>query len=634
MSKTNKARKVAAPFRLKIELAFSVYMLICIAALGLSLGSLMVLKVHELFEEHQEKFISQQMNALANDISNYLTLRKTVLEGYAKFPILIQGVMQPSSGLANSSDLLNGLSLLGESVPFHLLDLNGDLIYSTKPTSHCLPINKNLVQAAEGKPSQINVDVCQNNDAQSGAHWLLVVPVVYNHLVEGFLSAEIPTSLVSRYLGLSRFKNEYQIQLQEHGKTLLRFGPNIESPYSNISLLNGAFSLIYRSDQSALKQAQMSVITNFTLYLVVVLLVMIILSRWLGKAYFVQPLQQLRKLTKKLAAGESIPTNHKSERIQEIHDLATNFTLMAEKIERREKALTTANNSLTSLNEQTLKQQQMLVHSEKLASVGQLAAGVAHEINNPTSFVKSNIELLIQYTESIKSAFLLYGGLETHMARLQPENPTLLEIADLKERVDLNYIVTDMSDLTFESLEGITRIQNIVKDLKSFSRVDEQTYHSVDINHDVIETSLRLLANQIKYKCQVKKELSALPSIDCKPSEISQVIMNLIINAYDAIEHDDGEIKISTSVQEEFVVIEVSDNGTGIDNKEKLKLFDPFYTTKKVGKGTGLGLSICQAIINKHGGEITVSSVVGQGSTFKVTLPVENCMANEEKVGA
>jgi len=204
----------------------------------------------------------------------------------------------------------------------------------------------------------------------------------------------------------------------------------------------------------------------------------------------------------------------------------------------------------------------------------------------------------------------------------------LTQVNNVKTDQDLKYILNDMDDLLNDSISGAVRIQKIVEDLKSFSRVDDGDRKMVDINTEVIETALRLVWNELKYKCTLNKTLNPLPALNCHAGELSQVIMNLLINACDAISVK-GEISLISEHEAGNIKISICDNGSGISESDILKLFDPFFTTKGIGKGTGLGLSISQDIIKKHGGTLAVSSQSGKGSCFTILLPIANSIPKE-----
>ena len=288
-----------------------------------------------------------------------------------------------------------------------------------------------------------------------------------------------------------------------------------------------------------------------------------------------------------------------------------------------EQQLTCAYERLQRANEQLKENQAQLVHSEKMASLGQLAAGVAHEINNPVGFVTSNLGTLAEYTEVFTR---LLDAYETLTDQLPPDQSAvhrdvLHDIAELREEEDLDFIQEDIDALLAESLNGMHRVKEIVQGLKSFARVDEAEMQIADVNEG-IEATLKVVWNELKYKCEVHTTLKPLPQIRCYPGQLNQVFMNLLINAAHAME-ERGEITIETEVASGEVVIRISDTGAGIPEEHLSKLFNPFFTTKPVGQGTGLGLSISYGIIQKHGGRIDVDSTVGRGTTFTIYLPIQ-----------
>ena len=258
-----------------------------------------------------------------------------------------------------------------------------------------------------------------------------------------------------------------------------------------------------------------------------------------------------------------------------------------------------------------------LVQSEKLASLGQLAAGVAHEINNPIGFISSNLGTLDGYFQQLLA---MLGAYHTAGQTLPAELAGQLQ--QLREDLELDFLLEDIPVLIRESKEGIARVGQIVRDLKDFSRVDShQEWQWANLQQG-IESTLNIVASELKYKADVIKEYQDLPDIECLPSQINQVIMNLVVNAAQAMGPERGTITLRTGVQGESAVIEVADTGSGIAPETLQKIFDPFFTTKPVGQGTGLGLSLSYGIVKKHGGDISVSSKPGFGTTFRVQLPL------------
>jgi two-component system NtrC family sensor kinase len=281
------------------------------------------------------------------------------------------------------------------------------------------------------------------------------------------------------------------------------------------------------------------------------------------------------------------------------------------------------NDELTELNARLSMAQERLMQSEKLASIGQLAAGVAHEINNPIGYVFSNFETLGTYIGRMLTMFKSYQRAEASIA-----NPEVLaELHALRATIDLDFLMEDIPVLMAESREGISRVRKIVQDLKDFSRVDANQEWQWANLHAGIDSTLNILSNEIKYKADVVKEYGQIPDIECQPSHINQVIMNIVINGAQAIGGERGCITIRTGCDEVNVWIEVADTGTGMPKEIASRIFDPFFTTKPIGSGTGLGLSLSYGIIQKHGGQIDVQSAPGCGTTFRITLPIRRAAA-------
>lgn len=303
--------------------------------------------------------------------------------------------------------------------------------------------------------------------------------------------------------------------------------------------------------------------------------------------------------------------NEKDAQLQEL-----NCTL-EQRVERRTAKINKQFLELKAANDQVAQTQAKLVQSEKLASVGQLAAGVAHEINNPIGFVRSNLNTLSDYVG-------VYQGLLHNYKKLSAANPEqAVEIAaaiEQQERKDdLDFINEDVEELLKDSIEGTTRVRDIVHGLKNFSRVNDKNKIDCNIN-EVISTVLKVVNNELKYKCSIESDLQSLSTVFGNVGELNQVLANLLMNAGQAVESS-GEITISTDEFDGKVRVRVTDNGSGIKTEDLDKLFDPFFTTKAVGEGTGLGLSISFGIIEDHGGEILVSSEEGKGTTFTILLP-------------
>jgi two-component system NtrC family sensor kinase len=270
--------------------------------------------------------------------------------------------------------------------------------------------------------------------------------------------------------------------------------------------------------------------------------------------------------------------------------------------------------------------QAQVLHSEKMASIGQLAAGVAHEINNPIGFVSSNLATLGKYLERLTG----YVTSQTRIVEHAASPAARKELAALRQELKIDRIIPDIGKLISESLDGANRVRNIVKDLNTFSRVDQGDSKVADLI-ECLESAITIVWNELKYKTTLNRNYGNIPPLSCYPQQLNQVFMNLLVNAGHSIESR-GLITITTWSDNDTANVSIADTGCGIAPEHLSRIFEPFFTTKEVGKGTGLGLSISYDIIQKHHGDITVESTVGAGTTFTVRLPLENAELQSERV--
>lgn len=267
--------------------------------------------------------------------------------------------------------------------------------------------------------------------------------------------------------------------------------------------------------------------------------------------------------------------------------------------------------------EEELKQTHaQLIQQEKMASLGQLAAGVAHEINNPMGFIMSNLSTLGKYIDRLTEFIAVEDQVISHVDDVTNAD----QLAGIRKKLKIDYISKDAKDLISESMDGADRVRRIVQDLKSFSRMDQTDCTLVNLN-ETLETTINIAWNEIKYVATLNREFGDIPELKCYPQQLGQVFLNLLVNAAQAMDSQ-GAITVRTWSDETSVFVSVSDTGKGVPAKDLSRIFEPFFTTKEVGKGTGLGLSISYGIVKNHGGEITAQSEIGKGSTFTVRIPL------------
>ncbi|WP_341526889.1 ATP-binding protein [Nostoc sp. UHCC 0302] len=388
--------------------------------------------------------------------------------------------------------------------------------------------------------------------------------------------------------------------------------------------------------------AQIDANTHTTILLCLGALAVATVMGYFTSGWIIHPILRLNRASQVMASGNLNQVVDVSN-IQELNTLAHSFNYMAGQLQQSFTALENSKAELenrveertaelkTTLSELQRTQAQV-VQSEKMSSLGQLVAGVAHEINNPVNFIHGNISHLNEYTQDLLRMIYLY------QQRHSSDDP---EIAALADEIDLEFLVEDLQKMLSSMKMGTDRIRNIVLSLRNFSRMDEAEFKAVDI-HEGIESTLLILQYRLKDKpeypaIEIIRDYGNLPQVECYAGQLNQVLMNVLVNAIDALEdanaqrtyeqikENPGRINIRTSVNNsQWVEIAIADNGLGMPEQVKNRIFDPFFTTKVVGKGTGMGMAISyQIIIEKHGGKFECFSTLGQGSEFIIKLPIQ-----------
>jgi PAS domain S-box-containing protein len=316
---------------------------------------------------------------------------------------------------------------------------------------------------------------------------------------------------------------------------------------------------------------------------------------------------------RRVLISRSLFMSHSQSFILSSYRDITNRVLMERQLQGRNVDL---ENSLQSLR----KMQATLVHSEKMASIGQLTAGIAHEINNPLAFVSSNINRFKEYFEDAVGLAQAWSQFGSRVECDAVYDESLAALRAAEESVDMDFIINDFNTLMRHTREGADRIRNIVEQLRGFSHVGGTTFAEASINQ-ALDDTVTIAWNELKYKATIRREYSELPPVQCNVSELKQVFVNLLVNAAHAIDKQ-GTITITTRHEGEHVLVAIADTGCGIPHDKLNRIFDPFFTTKPVGKGTGLGLWVVTSILNKHRGSVTVQSEVGKGTAFTLRIPV------------
>ena len=401
----------------------------------------------------------------------------------------------------------------------------------------------------------------------------------------------------------------------------------LAEPISLKSLDEQQFELVLLISQQSLTQAQEALWFFIAIVTFVGSLITSILGYWIAKRV-ARPIQDITLIAQQVAGESRFDLRAPANTQDDISVLALSVNQLIEWVGQYTNELEVAAQTLdvrvkhrTKKLSNTLKElkdtQAQLIQSEKMSSLGQMIAGIAHEINNPISFVQGNIEPLKEYFHDLLEL------IETYQAQYPEPTDAIIK---KQEEIDFDFLLTDLDKLLGSMNLGAERVHEIIQSLRNFSRLDEATVKDVDI-HEGIDSTLLILNHRIKHEVTVVKKYGDLPLVRCFPAQLNQVFTNIIVNALDAMfdaDCDRKKLKIITRMaQKNQVQIIICDSGPGIPREIRRKIFDPFFTTKPVGKGTGLGLGICFRIIQHHQGKIRVRSKIGKGTEFIITLPID-----------
>ncbi len=466
--------------------------------------------------------------------------------------------------------------------------------------------------------------------------------------VGGFVGADIFHYDLTDYfrrLNEHVFFNEHVVRVSTSDGRVILAAPEQEGHYPNfysasktILIGNLPFLRIKFSASTHIFHAQMAEAFKYSIFWVLLSIVPIGFIAYAVSSYFSKPLISLAAYIDRLARGD-LSVRADIQAPGEMGILVDSFNQMAEDLQRitvsedqlREEinkriiiegSLRKAYKEIQEAHKELKEAQMQLLQSEKLASIGQLAAGVAHEINNPIGFISNNMEMLEQYTNDftkiLKMVEVLQDSLEEN--NMGKSKAILKEMIRFEQEINLDFIISDVGNLLRQTQGGIERVRKIVADLRTFAREDSDTMDLMKVE-EVIDSVLSIVYNELKYKADLKKNYGDTPFVYGNPQRLGQVFINLLVNAVQAID-EKGIVEIKTYVKDKNVCIDIRDTGKGIKEENLNKIFDPFFTTKPVGKGTGLGLSVSHEIIKKHDGEIRVQSKEGEGATFTVSLPI------------
>lgn len=609
-------------------------------------------QVGNSIENMQKKMIDHGANELQRSMETFLTTHLTVLSDHAKLSILSQGVMQPESMRASLVDFMAGLQLLGKKSQLVLLDYRGRTIYAKESEPSFDYSKASWVGELLSDVKNRHIAISDQGDHY---YWRLAVPIAYNNNPEGVLVAEVAVAKMDYFSNASAEINDYSVDLFYNDNIFVTLGPPMQGKSKEVQINIPGFSARYHWDNKQLNAARYTLIQEAIMGVLLAVLLSLFAALFFAERFFVKPLQQLRGLAHKFTIKtqyDPIPTE---QRIEEISNLAHDFNAMMDHVQERQDALKAAKDTLElRVNERTAELTQSkyqlktlnetleiqinertrelemahskMVMQEKMASVGQLAAGIAHELNNPINFVRTNFATLVDNFADLLEVFSEYKVLIAKLEE-QTESPELTgRVRNIEEEMNIEFLLSDIPILFDESQHGYERIANIIESMLNFSRMDQLGEQGwANINKGIQDT-LVISRNEYKYHTDIHTDFGEIDDINCSLQQLNQVFLNIIINSAQAIESQEndnqGAITIRTWQDASHVHCQFSDNGPGIPSKLQSRIFEPFFTTKDPGEGTGLGLSISyDIVVQKHGGKLELNCPKEGGTVFTIALP-------------
>ncbi len=606
--------------------------------------------IERLYREVRGKSISE----LQYSLETFTETRLTVLGDHAQLPIHSQSVMHPEAMLSKLVDFMGNLQLLGKKNQLVLLDYRGRTIHA----SQAVPLlnYENLPWVEKLVSGELKRYVAISREKKE-FFWQLAVPVFYNNNPEGVLVAELPVKELHYFADVGGEISDHAVELLYQGEVFLRHGSQPSQHSMEFPLDLPGFSVRILWGNERLNSIRYPLIVKVTLGIIIGILITLFLALVSAQNFFVHPLEKLKELVTTYSASPDFSQIPARQRIEEISQLTAEFNKMLKRVHEREQALVNARdnlerrveertaelqqrrNELKDLNE-NLEQQvkersreletahSRLVLQEKMASIGQLAAGIAHELNNPINFLRTNFATLTDNFNDLLELIEYYRNFLKEIHNNDAVKYLAAPILIKEKELNVDFLLEDIPALFQESQHGYERIAIIIKSMLDFSRANQPGEKGWANINKGIEDTLVIARNEYKYTTEVTTDFGQLDDIICSLQQLNQVFLNTIVNAAQAITSQQretkGKIWIRTWQDSSFVYCEIGDDGPGIPEQHHSHIFEPFFTTKAPGKGTGLGLSISyDIVVRKHGGSIEISCPDEGGTVLTLSLPRE-----------
>ena len=584
----------------EIKRRFTLFIVACMVLLSTLVLLMAGGSLRTLVSENLETEQTIRVNEALRSLERYVRVRYNQLLDQRSIPLLTQAVLQPEALLPSAEDLMREMYLQQKLYQQKLLDFSGEVLYQRYPDErHDYGSAAWFSEVSQGN----NLGVVDLSMApQARIHF--VVPLIYNHEPEGFLLTSIEWGRVIEESDLIGGLQGVGLLIGESDSpNALIIGQRLGDHWLSLGTDFLGHPVSFQVDHSHTSSFVFRhVITLMAVFLVAAAAITWLAVYW-GQRLFVLPLNQLEHHAELLEKGRAKEVPIPEHASHEIVALINQFNQMSQRVHDRE-------NQLKAANKRLVANQEQLVQSEKLASLGTMAAGVAHEINNPVAFVLSNMNTLQEYLEDVRQVAPAIDARDWQA------------LQKVYQELSLNEVLQDSEALLHECRDGLQRVKEIASGLKRFAHTDTKQLEPVNIRH-CLELTVKLLWNEIKHTAELRYQLDQEVIVHANEGQLSQVFMNILMNAVHAME-DRGVITIAVRRINSAVHISISDTGIGMNQETQKRLFEPFYTEKEVGVGTGLGMSISLGIVQGYGGTIEVSSSPGAGTTFTIILPDDN----------
>ena len=592
------------------------------ALIGFATIAAFVYEGTQYIAERQQRFeMDNEIGFIENTLYNFVFHHQSQLADYAKLTTFVQAAMQPEHHQADLQDIMKSITLFDQHRPLALLDFEGMPIYATTPEAFAqLPAEELAPLLTGAEQRRLFYADAPNTSAPC---LYLAIGIYYGSSCEGVLLCQLSLQALSGTHGIDESLTHGYLQLLRDGTAIASFGHPVEGFSKEIAIPELGLSLRYTNSDTALHRDRL-ILVGAALTLLTLLGVGILFSvLYLAERRLIAPIEHLSSYSEQLGHSDTAPAAPPTSAICEIQDLGKALYAMASRLHMREAALRASNRQVRHTHDQLQAQQVQLLRAEKMAAVGQLAAGLAHELNTPLGYIGTNLQALYDYADDMQQ---LIDAYEKGLQSINDTSPDSFaqvhrSVAALREAIAFDDLQQDIEELANESREGLEKMGLLVHHLRDFAHEDDDDKQLYDLEQG-LDSTVNIASLNFKKLSAIDKQYGGIPPLLCYPHELNQAIMALLDNANQALV-ERGTIRITTYCEGEFACVQIADDGIGMDSDTIEHACNPFFTTRPVGTGSGLGLSMCYYIVvERHQGQLHIDSKEGQGTSVRLKIPL------------